>query len=256
MAIIYCNIVRNLENILTKLVALEDNHPPKDELLRVEWNLGKRCNYNCSYCGNELHDNTSEHMSWDVFKNTIDKIKAGSDKKIKISFTGGEPFVNPNFVEMLEYARNNGVYRCSVTTNGSPPIKIYERALPYLHYVVISYHFEFAYHEKVIKNIVAINKLIEEYKAKGDHKGMHVHIMFLPGKLAECVEIIDELKANNITYTIRKIRPRVNETRTGWHRPFEDGMKGYHPKFHEIAGFEKDNPYYSVEEIEWLKQNT
>ena len=43
------------------LVGIEDNHPPKDELLRVEWNIGKRCNYNCSYCGNELHDNTSDY---------------------------------------------------------------------------------------------------------------------------------------------------------------------------------------------------
>ena len=42
---------------MTKIVGIEDNHPPKDELLRVEWNLGRRCNYNCSYCGNELHDN-------------------------------------------------------------------------------------------------------------------------------------------------------------------------------------------------------
>lgn len=254
--ITYWIIVQSLENILNKIVGIEDNHAPKDELLRVEWNLGKRCNYNCSYCGNELHDNTSQHMNMDVFKNTIDEIKRGTDKKIKISFTGGEPFVNPNFVDMLKYARENGVYRCSVTTNGSPPMKIYEKALPYLHYVVISYHFEFAYHEKVINNIVAINKLIEQYKADGDYKGMHVHIMFLPGKLNECIEIIDELKANDITYTIRKIRPRVNMDRTGWHRPFEDGMLGQHPKFSEIAKFEADAPYYSKEELDWIQENT
>lgn len=241
---------------MNRIVGIEDNHAPKDELLRVEWNLGKRCNYNCSYCGNELHDKTSQHMSMDVFKNTIDQIKAGSDKKIKISFTGGEPFVNPNFVDMLKYAKENGVHRCSVTTNGSPPMKIYEKALPYLHYVVISYHFEFAYHEKVINNIVAIHKLIEQYKESGDYKGMHVHIMFLPGKLNECIEIINELDANDITYTIRKIRPRVNEERTGWHRPFEDGMLGYHPKFKEIARFEAEAPYYSKEELNWIKENT
>ena len=39
---------------MSKIVGIEDNHAPKDELFRVEWNLGKRCNYNCSYCGNEL----------------------------------------------------------------------------------------------------------------------------------------------------------------------------------------------------------
>ena len=155
---------------MNRIVGIEDNHAPKDELLRVEWNLGKRCNYNCSYCGNELHDKSSQHMSMDVFKNTIDQIKAGSDKTIKISFTGGEPFVNPNFVDMLKYAKENGVHR--------------------------------------------------------------------------------------ITYTIRKIRPRVNEERTGWHRPFEDGMLGYHPKFKEIARFEAEAPYYSKEELNWIKENT
>ena len=113
---------------MSRIVGIEDNHAPKDELFRVEWNLGKRCNYNCSYCGNELHDNTSDHMPWEVYTNTIDEIKRGTDKKIKISFTGGEPFVNPKFVDMLKYAKENGVYRCSVTTNGSPPMKIYKKA--------------------------------------------------------------------------------------------------------------------------------
>ena len=102
---IYQNIVQNLRNTLTKIVGIEDNHAPKDELLRVEWNLGKRCNYNCSYCGNELHDNTSDHMPWEVFTNTVDEIRRGSDKKIKLAFTGGEPFVNPKFVDMLKYAK-------------------------------------------------------------------------------------------------------------------------------------------------------
>ena len=88
------------------LVALEDNHAPKDELLRVEWNLGKRCNYNCTYCGNELHNKTSDHMSWEVYTATIDKIvEASNGKKIKISFTGGEPFVHPQFIDMLKYAK-------------------------------------------------------------------------------------------------------------------------------------------------------
>ena len=68
--------------------------------------------------------------------------------------------------------------------------------------------------------------------------------------------MIDELKANDITYTIRKIRPRVNMERTGWHRPFEDGMKGQHPKFKEIAKFEAEAPYYSKEELQWISENT
>ena len=108
----------------------------------------------------------------------------------------------------------------------------------------------------MINNIVAIQKLIMEYRERDIWKGMHVHIMFLPGKLKECIEIIDELKANDITYTIRRIRPRVNMDRTGWHKPFEDGMKGQHPKFKEIAVFEAKDPYYSKEELAWISENT
>ena len=236
------------------LVGIEDNFAPKDELLRVEWNLGKRCNYNCSYCGNELHNKTSDHMSWEVYTSTIDKIvEASNGKKIKISFTGGEPFVHPKFIEMLKYAKENGVYRCSVTTNGSPPPKIYKKALQYLHYVVISYHFEFAFHDKVINNITGMWKEIQEYRAKDDYKGMHVHIMALPGHMKQWQEIIDELKECGVEYTIRKIRPRVNMKRTGWHKPHEDGMLGQHPTHKETEKFA--GQYYSAEEEKWLSKN-
>ena len=57
------------------------------DLFTVSWLLGRFCNYNCSYCGNELHDNTSDHMPWEVFTNTVDEIRRGSDKKIKLAFT-------------------------------------------------------------------------------------------------------------------------------------------------------------------------
>jgi MoaA/NifB/PqqE/SkfB family radical SAM enzyme len=242
---------------MTELVAIEDNDPKKDDILRVEWNLGKRCNYDCSYCGTELHDNHSDYMNWDVYKNTIDKIvTAASGKKIKISFTGGEPFVHPHFIDMLKYAKENGIYRCSVTTNGSPPPKIYEKALPYLHYVVISYHFEFAYHEKVINNITGMWKRIQEYREQDIWKGMHVHIMALPGHLDQWKEIIAELKQSGVEYTIRKIRPRVNRERTGWNPPHAPGTEGFHPKHSEMLKFTQEQPYYSAEEESWLQEQS
>ncbi len=236
------------------LVGIEDNFPAKDELLRVEWNIGKRCNYNCSYCGNELHDATSDAMPWEVYTSTIDKlVEASKGKKIKISFTGGEPFVNPRFVDMLKYAKENGVYRCSVTTNGSPPPKIYKKALPYLHYMIISYHFEFAYHEKVINNVRGMWEEIKKYREQDQWKGMHVHIMALPGMKDKWIEITDELKDMGVEYTIRKIRPRVNMDRTGWNKPHSDGMLGQHPLHEETIKFA--GQYYSSEEESWLREN-
>lgn len=228
---------------MSKLIALEDILEKKDQLLRVEWNIGKRCNYNCSYCGPELHDDTSPYMPVDVFKNTIDQINdARKGKRCKIAFTGGEPFVHPHFIDMLEYCNSLGIM-CSVTTNSSLPMKKYEQAIPYLNYIVVSYHFESGYHEKIIDKIVAIHKL---------QKDMHVHIMFLPGHLEQCKEIMHILDENDIRYVIRRIRPQINKDRTSWQLPYSNGMEGSPPTLEEAKNIQ--DSYYSPEEIEWLTQ--
>ena len=104
----------------------------------------------------------------------------------------------------------------------------------------------------MINNIVAIQKLIMEYRERDIWKGMHVHIMFLPGKLKECIEIIDELKANDITYTIRRILPELTWIEQVGINPSEDGMKGQHPKFKEIAVFEAKNPIIVKRNWQWI----
>ena len=249
---------------MSRIVAIEDNHPPKDNLFRVEWNLGRRCNFNCSYCGDDLHDAVSPHMPWEVFTNAIDKIVSKvPNKDIRISFTGGEPFVHPKFTDMLEYAKAQGIRKCNVTTNGSPPWKIYERALKHLDYVIVSYHFERGKEERVMDNILRMHEFIEhnnkmqhEYPDDGyTWKEMHVHLMFLPGKLDECEELMQIMQERDIKYTIRRIRPRANADRTAWLRPYEDGMLGKHPRFKEHAKFEAVQPYYSKQEMDWFKKN-
>ena len=60
---------------------------------KIEWNIGKRCNYDCSYCPAEIHDNFSEHTDIEILKNTVDVISKMN--KPRISFTGGEPCVHP-----------------------------------------------------------------------------------------------------------------------------------------------------------------
>ena len=57
-------------------------------------------------------------------------------------------------------------------------------------------------------------------------------------KLKECIEIIDELQAHGITYTILKYAQVQHGTHRG-HRP-RRCMLGQHPKFEEIAKFEAE----------------
>ena len=75
--------------------------------VKVEWNLGKRCNYDCSYCESTRHNNYSRHRSFDELKLGLDFIKTytqllGHDV-VNINFTGGEPTNNPIFFEYHHY---------------------------------------------------------------------------------------------------------------------------------------------------------
>lgn len=229
---------------MTKLVAVEDNHAPKDDWLRVEWNLGKRCNYDCSYCGSDIHNRVDPHMPFEVFAGAIDKLvdTAKSVGKItRISLTGGEPFVHPQIIEMLKYAKDTGIDRFSVTTNGSVGIQRYIDSLPYINYYIFSYHFEFAKHDKIMDTIVALNKHVKEIQGNNQ---VHVHIMYLPGKMKECQDLIKLFDANDVQWVIRRIRPKIDPRTSTWAKPGTSGLV--------MRDGHCNDPYYSREELEWL----
>jgi MoaA/NifB/PqqE/SkfB family radical SAM enzyme len=227
-----------------KIVAIEDNFAPKDNWLRIEWNLGKRCNYDCSYCGSDIHDNKSQHLDLEVIENTVEKISQVArqqKKECRISLTGGEPFVHPRIIEILKTIKKHGIQKISVTTNGSVPLSKYIESIDYINYYIFSYHFEFAYHDKIINTIIELDKKL---KTETKNKNLHVHLMFLPGKLKEAKEIIEILKDHDIHYAIRRIRPRIDSLTGKWALPGTSGMTTVHGKCND--------PYYSKEEIEFI----
>ena len=91
-----------------KFVAMQSTRP--QNVFWIHWNLSKRCNYNCTYCPDFLHDFTSPHRSLDNLISIAEKIKKNvpSEKFIRIWFTGGEPTANPNFLTFCKYLKENG----------------------------------------------------------------------------------------------------------------------------------------------------
>ena len=113
---------------------------PHQDSIKVEWNLGKRCNYDCSYCPASIHDNSSEHTDIEILKDAVDcLIKLG--KPIRLSFTGGEPTVHPKFEELINYCKHVGISWISVTTNGTRKPEWYARQR--VDQYVFSIHFEY-----------------------------------------------------------------------------------------------------------------
>ncbi len=70
----------------------------------VQMVVTRRCNLHCGYC-NEF-DNTSEPVPTETLKAQIDKIhEMGA---LAVEFTGGEPLLHPDIVEVVRYATQKG----------------------------------------------------------------------------------------------------------------------------------------------------
>lgn len=67
-------------------------------------NTGTQCNLTCENCYIESSP-TNDHLqyiTWPEVKKFLDEIKNDSLQTKQIGFTGGEPFLNPHFIEILE----------------------------------------------------------------------------------------------------------------------------------------------------------
>lgn len=191
---------------------------PHQGSIKIEWNLGKRCNYDCSYCPGEIHDSTSPHTDIVILKATVDKLLT-LGKPIRLSFTGGEPCVHPKFDELVRYCKHVGVSWISVTTNGTRPYEFYV-GLPVDQYV-FSIHLEYDW-QRVFKtveqmNLSAYTKVIAQIMAHHDHMPAVTQLR------AKCL-------LAHIPNTVRRIR---------W-------TEGDHDLF--------DDMRYNLTDLEWLKE--
>jgi len=198
---------------------VENLYPHYKDAVKIEWNLGKRCNYDCSYCPAEIHDNTSKHTDIEILKNTVDSLSLL--KNPRISLTGGEPFVHPDIEKLLDYARPKVTW-INVTTNGTRTSDFYIKMLnQYLDHIVFSIHFEYDW-KRVLNTILSVIQ-------HGNKKKVLTHVMMLPGRLKDVKDACRRLSEAGVAYALRPIRW------TEAHDIFEDMER------------------YSEEEIEFLK---
>lgn len=143
---------------------------PHQGSIKIEWNLGKRCNYDCSYCPSSIHDNSSAHTNIEVLKKTVDKLMT-LGKPIRLSFTGGEPCVHPKFTELVKYCKHVGVKWVSVTTNGTLPYEFY--SVLDADQIVFSIHLEYDWKRvfNTVESVVNLTdkKVIAQIMAHHDH---------------------------------------------------------------------------------------
>jgi len=208
---------------------VEHLYPHVQQSVKVEWNLGKRCNYDCSYCPAVIHDNSSPHTDIDVLKKAVDEL--AKIKNVRISFTGGEPCVHPKILELLEYTKPK-VSWLNVTTNGTRTADFYIDILDRLiNHIVFSIHFEYDY-QKVIETVLNVSQHTK-------NKNILAHVMMLPGRLNDVSDACRHLKEAGIKYALRPIR--WTET----HDIFED-MERYSEEEKEFLVTQNHTPPHNT----------
>ena len=186
--------------------------------MMVTWDLGRRCNYDCSYCSMLHHNNTSKHRTVDELKHAFNFIKdwttlynskRNTDFGTSINFTGGEPTVNPNFWELVKYVKEQDPsITLSLTTNGAWHSKHTEFLIENLKGVTVSYHTEadVSLKQQAIENI---------YRLSESKLWLQVNLMMHTDYWDECVNVYNDLKSRNINVRIRPIGDG-NFARKGW----------------------------------------
>ena len=220
-----------------ELIRVEHASKKYKQWVRIEWNMGRRCNFDCSYCGADLHDNKSKHLPFEKFDDAVRTMREFyADKQIRMSLTGGEPFVHPRILDILKLFPKYGVDEVSTITNGSLPLKKYQTALEYIDNLIFSWHFEFLRVDHMKHVLSNLNR-----------KQVKVHLMYLPGQLEEIKGVVDWLNDNNVKFNVRRIRPMTNLQTGEVNKPYSSGMK--------FAGIQYGGAenYYSQEELDYLK---
>jgi MoaA/NifB/PqqE/SkfB family radical SAM enzyme len=191
---------------------------PHQNSIKIEWNLGKRCNYDCSYCPASIHDNSSPHTDIEILKATVDKLMT-LGKPIRLSFTGGEPCVHPKFLELIKYCKHVGISWISVTTNGTMPYEFYSTLDA--DQLVFSIHLEYDW-KRVFNTVESVvqssnKKVIAQIMAHHDHMDAVIQLR------AKCL-------LAHIPNTVRRIRWTEGD------RDLFDDMR------------------YNLTDLEWLKE--
>lgn len=92
--------------------------------LRTLWfNTGTRCNLACGHCYIESSPNNDRlvYLTAAEVQSFLDEIAVPSFSVQEIGFTGGEPFLNPDFLKMLSASLESG-YSVLVLTNAMQPM--------------------------------------------------------------------------------------------------------------------------------------
>jgi len=129
--------------------------------VRFTWDMSYDCNFRCSYCF--FNGKWEEYKSRTVYLSTAEWMehwKRICDKygPIFLIITGGEPFLYPNFIELIERL-SQICFHINISTNGTGDLKLFiEKINPQKVSLSLSFQREFDDVDNFIKKVKLIRK--------------------------------------------------------------------------------------------------
>ena len=183
------------------------NIPPT--VLSVQWFVGKRCNYDCTYCSPHIHDQVSDFLDLPKMLDLICGLQVHAQsqgKKIKWTITGGEPFLDPSLLSAVgKIHQHEATEQINITTNGSLKFSLYSKFLPYLKGITVSLHPERTLQE-IEKTMDTVVKIQQDGRCF-----VSVNLMCMPGRLDWAKAVRRQLESTGIPYVARRIHPPMHQ---------------------------------------------
>ena len=173
---------------MPNLVSVRGPHArgPMDNI-RVQWNMGNSCNYECEYCPSILHDGSKPWLPLESYLTTIERLSQHYNnlgKRVDFELIGGEVTVIPGFEDIIrkisEYDTHNVVF-----TNGSRTVKWWRKAKEYMDTVILTYH-------PLTQDKQHLIDVINEIK---EDINIEINIAGIGGQVEELGELVEELRS-------------------------------------------------------------
>jgi len=187
---------------------------------RVDINVGYSCNERCKFCyyiqtikdRDKIKDLTTQEAK--------DRIKYIRDQKIEtLEFTGGEPTIRPDLIELIEYGKSLGFKSISMITNA---VKMADPA----------------YTKKVVE--AGVDDFL--ISIHGSNPSVHDKVTEMPGSFQKAIDTVKHLSNYDV-----KIRANCVISGFNYKTPVET-LKLYHELGIQTANFILFNP---IVEADW-----
>lgn len=165
------------------------------------WNITRFCNYDCAYCGPDIHDKVSKRPDLETLKRIANRIfEYKPPEEIYFSITGGEPTAMTDFLPFMRWLHEQNIGMVGFVTNGSRNLEYYKEIANYVRFITYSYHPEDLPEDK---DDEFIRKVLETREILG--KGIRINMMVDPRYRERVRRVTKILQDNDVFIAIRRI---------------------------------------------------